>query len=109
MRYPLRAPSKLVCLGGALLNASFADDALRGHSERLELLVRRRSVSTNAQSRWILQGKGYFLPGWYSPGIQRNVIASRFHPLMVMIASVRFTSSSSEKLFLAFSYTGSGT
>ena len=44
----------------------------------------------------------YLLPGWYSPGTQRNVIASRFHPLMAMIVSVRFANSSSEKLFLAF-------
>jgi hypothetical protein len=46
----------------------------------------------------------YLLPcglGLDSPGTKRNVIASRFHPLMVMIASVRFTSSSSVKLFVA--------
>jgi hypothetical protein len=55
------------------------------------------------------RSKCHFLPGWYSPGTKRNVIASRFHPLMVMIAGVRFTNSSSEKLFFAVSYSASGT
>ena len=47
--------------------------------------------------------------GWWAPGTDRNEIARRFQPLIVMTASVRFTSSSSEKLCFANSYMSSGT
>ena len=68
-----------------------------------------RTLFASPPTQNISVSKPYFLPGWYSPGTKRNVIASRFHPLMVMIASVRFTNSSSEKLFLALSYSALGT
>jgi len=41
--------------------------------------------------------------------MDRNEIAIRFQPLIVMTASVRFTSSSSEKLRFVNSYMSSGT
>lgn|GEM_PF-4092395 len=77
--------------------------AISGSQYHSRVTIHLLNISRLRAAEHPHQPNGYAFSGWYSPGTMRKVIAIRFHPLMVMIASVRFTNSSSEKLSFAFS------